>query len=174
MTSCQRKPDLCIIEDLIFQLRQRRDKVSHLQRQVEDLRKDTLRRKRKDSEEPETHPTKRREVRQEEMVPSPIKSVPTTASGTSDLRVQTTLMRIDDPPRPTPRLRAPVLTEPVRHLVPPPARNEGTLINGRPYEAAIKVTPPGPLVQNPDICTYPTAGGTCIGVRRPVQSRRVR
>ena len=90
-------------------------------------------------------------MRQEEIVPSSIESVPTTASGTSDLRVQTTLMRIDDPPRPTPRLRAPVLTEPVRHLVPPPARNEGTLINGRPYEAAIEVTPPGPLVLNPDI-----------------------
>jgi len=93
-----------IIEDLIFQLRQRRDEVSHLQRRVEDLRKDALRCKRKDSEEPETRPTKRREVRQEEMVPSPIESMPTTASGTSDLRVQTTLMRIDDPPRPTPRL----------------------------------------------------------------------
>jgi len=61
---------------------------------------------------------KRREVRQEEMVPSPIDFVLTTASGTSesDLRVQTTLMRIDDPPQPTPRLRARVLTEPVRHL----------------------------------------------------------
>jgi len=60
-----------IIEDLIFQLRQRRDEVSHLQRQVEDLQKDALRHKRKDSEEPETCPTKRQEVRQEEMVPYP-------------------------------------------------------------------------------------------------------
>jgi len=146
--------------------------VSHLQRRVEDLQKDALRHKRKDSEEPETCPMKRRDVRQEEMVPSPIDSVLTTASGTSDLRAQTTLMRIDDPPRPTPRLQAPVLTEPVCHLALPSIRNEGTLINGRPYEVAIEVTPPGPLVPNPDIPIPPQVEHALCGVKRNVKRRK--
>jgi len=59
-----------IIEDLIFQLSQKRNEVTHLQHQTEDLRRESLLRKREDVGEPELCPPKRRENRLEEAVPS--------------------------------------------------------------------------------------------------------
>jgi len=65
-----------ILEDILFRYQQKREEVNHLKQLVGDLRKEALLRKRKDSEEPEACPTKRREMKHEDMVPAPIEPVP--------------------------------------------------------------------------------------------------
>ena len=143
-----------VIEDLMFQLSQKRNEVTHLQRRTEDLRRETLLRKREDVGELEPRPPKRRENRLEEVVPSPIESIPSSSS--SDLRVQTSYMRINDPPRlGPPRYRAPVMPTGPSHRAPTPRRGEGASLNGRPYETAVKVTPPGQFVPEPSITLPP-------------------
>jgi len=143
-----------IIEDLIFQLSQRWNEVTHLQRRTEDLRRESLLRKREDVGEPESRPPKRRENRLEEAVPSPIDSIPSSSS--SDLQVQTSQMRINDPPRfDPPRFRAPMMPTGPSFRAPTTRRREGTVINGRPYETAVAVTPPGQFAPEPTITLPP-------------------
>jgi len=93
-------------------------------------------------------------MKHEDVVPVPIEPVPTTDRSSQDSRVQGPLARIDEPPRPAPRLRAPIMAEAQQHT-PLILRDEETTINGRRYEAAIEVTPPGQLVPYPNIILPP-------------------
>jgi len=94
-----------IIEDLIFSLQQKNNDVKHLQRKVNDLRKETKTRKRADSDEVDCPPLKRPGL---ELVPSApsLISTQSTLSTTLELRVYTDQMRINlaphhqPPPRP--------------------------------------------------------------------------
>jgi len=74
-----------IIEDLIFQLSQKQNEVTHLQCRTEDLQRESLLCKLEEMAEPEPRPSKRRENRPEEVIPSPIDSIPSSSS--SDLRI---------------------------------------------------------------------------------------
>jgi len=89
-----------IIEDLIFQLGQKWNEVTHLQHRTEDLRRESLLSKREDVGESELRPPKRRESQLEEVIPSPIDSI--LSSSSSDFQIQTSQMRINDPPRLSP------------------------------------------------------------------------
>ena len=60
-----------IIKDLIFQLSQKWNEVTHLQRRTEDLQRESLLRKWEDVGELELRPPKWRERQLEEVVPSP-------------------------------------------------------------------------------------------------------
>ena len=65
-----------ITEDLIFQLSQKQNEVTHLQHQMEYLWRESLLHKWEDVGEPELCPLKQRENWLEEVVPSPIDSIP--------------------------------------------------------------------------------------------------
>ena len=143
-----------ILEDILFRYQQKREEVNHLQRLVGDLRKEALLRKRKDSEEPEACPPKRRETKHEDITPAPVEPVPSTSRSMQDYRTQAPPIRVDETPRPAPRLRAPVMAE-AQSRAPLAQRDEGTTINGRHYEVAIEVTPPGQLVPYPNILLPP-------------------
>ena len=138
----------------MFQLSQKHNKVTHLQRRTEDLQRETLLRKREDLGELEPHPPKQRENQLEEVVPSPVKSV--LSSSSSDLRVQTSHLRINNNP---PRLGPPIPSSCDAHWAiiqdPMPQQGEGIFLNSRPYEAAVNVTPLGQFVPEPSITLPP-------------------
>ena len=154
-----------IIEDLMFSLQQKNNEVKHLQRKVNDLRKETKTRKRADSDEVERPPLKRPGVEQVPQAPS-IVSTQSTASTTLELRAHTSQMRINDPLRNvrrqdvTPRHQPP--PRPVHVQRPhqqqhqqPRQQPRVVVINGREYDEAVEVRPPGPLVPEPTITQAP-------------------
>jgi hypothetical protein len=131
-----------IIEDLLFQLDQKANETAHLHRKIEGINRSSRIRKRDDSVDKDRRPSKRRERSREEgssYGPSPVvetRALELPAPGPS---------REDFPPqrgRSVPSRRQDL---PRRAL----GRVDPTVINGRPYEPVIRVTPPGPLRPEP-------------------------
>jgi len=153
-----------IIEDLIFSLQQKNNEVKHLQRKVNNLRKETKTRKCADSDEVERPPLKQPGL---ELVPSApsLISTQSTLSTTLELRAYTDQMRINDPPRTVqrqdvaPRHQPP--PRPVQARRPhqqsqqPRQQPRIVVINGREYDETLEVRPPGPLVSEPTIIQAP-------------------
>ncbi len=156
-----------VIEDLLFKLSQRTDEVSHLEKKVEGLRRETVTRKHADSDEQDRRPSKRREPSRGVTPPHTIwKTEGFPASNhplprpTEDVTMlppmserpppahyrQDTTPNHERQPYQGPPPRRP---EPFRRTVPRQPRT--VEINGRLYEGAVIVTPPGPFVPEPDI-----------------------
>ena len=150
------------MDDLIFQMEQRSNEVSYLHRKVDDLNRSSKVRKRKESSE-SNRALKRREPSRGDESSSPNIDTPTY-----DLRRQAAAWSIGGnvptepriPPN-APRVSpfAPTVPSTVtrRTITPrcplrrPDNRPEATILNGRPYEPATKVTPPGSLREEPNV-----------------------
>ena len=196
-----------VIEDLLFELTQRTNEVTHLQKKADNLQKRSKVRKREESEERECPPMKRREPSGRS------ESSRNTDTSTHELRARTEQWSLAGQEPMLARLAPPISTMPLRQAAPPaqvettrptltplsnPIRVEttwqsgplmqnapsaprgkrggrnrrndqrmaeqrpATMINGRPYEAAIRVSPPGRLVPEPEIQQRPptTTGQT--------------
>ena len=167
-----------IIEDLIFHLNQKTNEVSHLQRKLDNTNRESRVRKREGSLE-DCRPSKRRERSREDSSsygPSPIvppRSFETQSTGATTNEPTYTQARPVVPPRAPARYAGPsnphhgqdnagpsrptvphqgtTNTPPTRIPAPPrlTQRPDPVLINGRPYEPAIKFIPPGPLRPSP-------------------------
>ena len=166
-----------IIEDLLFELEKKESEITYLRKRVGDLRKEAKVHKRADSDEKDRRPNKRHETERKELLPSmptsrpnevgwnqPSYGPPMGAKGlypddammrppypSSTGRGQT-ITRWGDPHRQSePRRRPEPTREPGTGRREPPRRPDPFMINGRPYEESVRVTPPGPFRPQPHV-----------------------
>lgn len=172
-----------VIEDLMFELAQRANEVSHLQKKADNLQRMTKVRKRERSEERDCPPMKKREPSKGDGYGT---SSPNTEASTAELRMRADQWTIGEPratqsvPPTQPRAArptqwvtpTPARAEPERQGAPPQRwprdvarrgerRGRGgpqqpaVMINGREYEGAVKVSPPGPFRPEPQLLQRP-------------------
>ena len=174
------------VEDLLLKLGQKESEITLLRKRMEDMAKTSKVRRHEDEEEDAPPPKRREPSGGELASRTSSTGVSGSSSRTTDLQPQLAAWHIaerrveDQPPaqaaRPFGRTtgwfeeetreirRPPAMTRGEAERIPtgPSARRRGTeaatpkMINGRPYESAMRVRPPGTLRPEPEILQHRT------------------